>query len=111
MRVGIGAAVHFLLKNIIDKTTWDSIPSLNIIVSNPPYIPSMERLSMKSNVVGYEPHIALFVEDNDPLIFYKAIAELGKEKLHHEGKIYVEIHEDLGSAISQHFPSGRISFH
>ena len=60
---------------------------------------------MSRNVREYEPHRALFVPDNDPLIFYKAIAMFGKEHLHRAGTIYCEIHEDLGPATVELFQS------
>ena len=63
----------------------------DIIVSNPPYIRESEKESMEANVLNYEPHTALFVPDNDPLRFYRAIADFAKEKLVAGGKIYFEI--------------------
>jgi release factor glutamine methyltransferase len=60
---------------------------------------------MKENVLNYEPHVALFVPDNDALVFYKAIADFGKEKLQENGKIFVEIHENLGDAVTKVFQS------
>jgi release factor glutamine methyltransferase len=56
---------------------------------------------MQPNVVNYEPHTALFVPDNDALVFYKAMAEFGKAHLNPGGVIYVEMHEDLGEAVSE----------
>ena len=60
---------------------------------------------MPRNVLEYEPANALFVPDNDPLVFYKAIAEFGKTNLHNGGSIYTEIHEDLGEPVLQLFKS------
>ena len=71
-------------------------PKSDIIVSNPPYIPQREKGLMHDNVVAHEPHLALFVEDSNPLIFYAAIAEAGKTLLKDNGMIYVEIFEELG---------------
>jgi len=65
--------------------------SFDIIVSNPPYIKDEEKRFMSANVIDYEPHQALFVSDEDPLLFYKAIAEFAKQKLTPEGMIYFEI--------------------
>ena len=64
---------------------WD------IIVSNPPYIAEQERASMEPNVLDYEPSLALFVSDEDPLVFYKAIAEYAMKSLKNDGKLYFEI--------------------
>ena len=63
----------------------------DIIVSNPPYIPKKDKLQMHRNVKDYEPEIALFVPDNDPLVFYKAIAQFGNEHLRSNGYIYCEL--------------------
>ncbi len=63
----------------------------DIIVSNPPYIPKKDKVQMHRNVKDYEPEIALFVPDNDPLVFYKAIAQFGKEHMRSNGYIYCEL--------------------
>ena len=68
-----------------EKETWD------IIVSNPPYICEKEKADMAKNVLDYEPSIALFVPDEDPLRFYRAIAEFASLHLHHKGLLYFEI--------------------
>ena len=69
---------------------WD------IIVSNPPYIPNKEKAEILPNVLEHEPHLALFVPDHDPLLFYRKIAQWGKNHLTPNGKIYFEIHRDFG---------------
>ena len=65
------------------------------IVSNPPYIPESDRALMRPNVTEHEPDIALFVEDSDPLIFYRAIAQTGRKMLNADGRLYFEIYESL----------------
>ena len=65
------------------------------IVSNPPYIPESDRAHMRPNVTEHEPDIALFVEDSDPLIFYRAIAQTGRKMLNADGRLYFEIYESL----------------
>ena len=65
------------------------------IVSNPPYIPESDRALMRPNVTEHEPDIALFVEDSDPLIFYRAIAQTGRNMLNADGHLYFEIYESL----------------
>jgi release factor glutamine methyltransferase len=97
----LGADVNFLQLDFLDTQQWNQLPSFDIIVSNPPYIPEKDAATMHPNVLQYEPSTALFVPDNDPLIFYKAIAEFGKQYLNKGGAIYLEIHEDLGEAIMQ----------
>jgi release factor glutamine methyltransferase len=69
---------------------------LEVIVSNPPYVTFSEKLSMNDNVLKHEPHLALFVPDDDPLVFYKAIAKKGFKALMPGGKIFVEINEQFG---------------
>ena len=69
--------------------------TFDAIVSNPPYIPNSDSALMRPNVTEHEPHIALFVEDSDPLVFYRAIACTGRKMLKAEGRIYFEIYESL----------------
>jgi len=99
------ATVDFLPINFLDPDQRRQLPSIDVIVSNPPYIPQNEKIELKKNVVDYEPTAALFVPDNDPLIFYKAIAEFGYEKLNKGGAVYVEIHEHLGEQTKNLFLS------
>lgn len=69
-------------------------PIIDLIVSNPPYIPQSEIQEMHPNVKDYEPHLALFVPDRDPMIYYKAIAEMAEQYLSSNGVIYLELHEN-----------------
>ncbi|MFR9648930.1 MAG: peptide chain release factor N(5)-glutamine methyltransferase [Rikenellaceae bacterium] len=73
----------------------------DVVVSNPPYIPQSDISSMRSNVVDYEPHIALFVEDSDPLIFYRRIAESSLSLLKADGALYFEVYELLADQVVQ----------
>lgn len=73
----------------------------DIVVSNPPYIPLSERESMHINVTGYEPEIALFVDDDDPLIFYREIARSAKELLSPKGYLLFEVHETLAQETAE----------
>jgi release factor glutamine methyltransferase len=73
----------------------------DIIVSNPPYIPASDRALMRPNVTEYEPHRALFVADDDPLIFYRAIARTARKMLKSEGRLYFEIYELLSEEMRQ----------
>jgi release factor glutamine methyltransferase len=91
------APVQFLQADFLDAASWPSLPAVDIIVSNPPYIPQHNESSMLQNVLAYEPHLALFVPNEDPLVFYEAIARFAQEKLRPGGMIFVEIHEDLGA--------------
>jgi release factor glutamine methyltransferase len=95
----LGTDVRFLVIDFLNETQWQQLPAFDIIISNPPYIPGQDKLTMHENVLSYEPHMALFVPDNDPLLFYKAIARFGKTHLNPEGCIYLETHESLGDAV------------
>lgn len=75
--------------------------SLDIIVSNPPYIPQSESRSMERNVLDFEPHEALFVPDDDPLLYYRRIIDVAKIALRPHGALYFEIHPPLATALRQ----------
>lgn len=86
--------IHFLHDDILNpQNTYDVF---DIIVSNPPYVRESEKGTIKKNVLDYEPHLALFVKDNDALIFYRKIIDFAKLHLKPEGFIYFEINEALG---------------
>ncbi|MCK8141847.1 peptide chain release factor N(5)-glutamine methyltransferase [Flavobacterium sp. I-SCBP12n] len=86
--------VAFWNRNILE--TYDLEEQFDIIVSNPPYVRNLEKEEIKKNVLDNEPHLALFVEDNDALIFYKKIAELAQKNLSENGQLYFEINQYLG---------------
>ncbi len=87
-------AISFLQFDFLNKKEWGQLPLFDIIVSNPPYIPLNEKEKLDRNVTAYEPHTALFVPDNNPLVFYETINSFAKTHLKRNGKIYVETHED-----------------
>lgn len=93
--------VTFRKVDILNEPIADQ--DLDLIVSNPPYVTVSEKGSMKNNVLDHEPHLALFVQDNDPLIFYKAIAEKGFAALKPNGRIMVEINERFGNETAEVF--------
>ncbi|MEK8180957.1 peptide chain release factor N(5)-glutamine methyltransferase [Flavobacterium buctense] len=86
--------VYFRLKDILE--TQDLEQQFDIIVSNPPYVRNLEKAEINSNVLEYEPHLALFVEDNDALLFYRKITKLAKKNLYENGQLYFEINQYLG---------------
>ncbi|MTH18145.1 peptide chain release factor N(5)-glutamine methyltransferase [Flavobacterium sp. LC2016-01] len=86
--------VTFMLKNILELDILKS--DYDIIVSNPPYVRNLEKAEIKKNVLDFEPHLALFVDDNDALIFYRKIAELAQKNLLENGQLYFEINQYLG---------------
>lgn len=93
-------AIDFISTNILDVITLSAVAGLDkqfdIIVSNPPYVRNLEKAEIKPNVLEYEPHLALFVEDTDALLFYRKIAELAIKNLNSNGKLYFEINQYLG---------------
>ena len=92
-----GVSIHCKQVNILNPNEWQALGEFNIIVSNPPYITQKEASTMHTNVLSYEPHTALFVEDNDPLIFYKSIREFALSHLIQKGALFFEINEHLGA--------------
>ena len=95
--------VVFKQLDFLDERYWPDLPIFDIIISNPPYIPIHEKNKLAMNVVAFEPHLALFVPDNDPLLFYEKIATFSKTHLSGGGKIYLETHEDLAKDVADVF--------
>ncbi|WP_207492856.1 peptide chain release factor N(5)-glutamine methyltransferase [Aridibaculum aurantiacum] len=95
------ADIDFHQLNILDTDEWKQLQVYDAIVSNPPYIKANEQEQMNQNVLAYEPHLALFVPDDNALIFYEAIAEFGKQHLQEKGRLYFEINEQLGEQVVQ----------
>ncbi len=91
----LGANVLFEKKDVFADQSIGSA-KFDIIVSNPPYVTEAEREEMELNVLDWEPELALFVSDNDPLCFYRCIAILGRELLTGEGQLYFEINRAYG---------------
>jgi release factor glutamine methyltransferase len=84
----------FRLADVLDTTTWPDLPTdLDVVVSNPPYIAPQEQVLMPAHVLDYEPHVALFAEGDDPLIFYRRIAQLAAQKLRPGGVLRFECNE------------------
>ena len=84
------------------------LPEFDIIVSNPPYVCEGERVQMRENVLSYEPAEALFVPDDDPLLFYRAVARWAESRLKPSGRIYLEINERFPEQTSALFPGSTI---
>jgi release factor glutamine methyltransferase len=90
------APIQFKTLDFLDKTYWPDLGSYDIIISNPPYIAENEKTNMAGHVLDFEPHTALFVANNNPLIFYNAIANFGNTHLSSGGALFVEINQALG---------------
>jgi len=92
--------VTFISKNILEVVTLSAVEGLeqqfDVIVSNPPYVRELEKQEIKKNVLDNEPHLALFVDDNDALIFYRKIAKLAQKNLSPNGQLFFEINQYLG---------------
>ncbi|WP_396211241.1 peptide chain release factor N(5)-glutamine methyltransferase [Flavobacterium sp.] len=96
--------INFIQADILKVDDLENLSNYNsklpsqydVIVSNPPYVRNLEKSEIKPNVLEYEPHLALFVDDSDALLFYRKIAELAKKNLKENGKLYFEINQYLG---------------
>lgn len=94
-----GVNVHFVHDDILNphvKTYGRASQQFDIIVSNPPYVCESEKSDMRANVLDYEPSTALFVSDNDPLVFYRKILEFAQKALKPDGEVWFEINEKFG---------------
>ncbi|WP_428225902.1 peptide chain release factor N(5)-glutamine methyltransferase [Flavobacterium sp.] len=87
-------SITFLHQSVLDIAILNQ--SFDIIVSNPPYVRNLEKQEIKKNVLAYEPHLALFVEDTDALLFYRKIAQLAQINLEENGQLFFEINQYLG---------------
>jgi release factor glutamine methyltransferase len=104
-------AVNFIEADILDSCHAELPPDVragvsefhkfDIIVSNPPYVRELEKSQIKNNVLKHEPHLALFVKNEDPLLFYKAICEFAVHNLKPKGNLYFEINQYLGGEMKQ----------
>ncbi|CAL2084696.1 peptide chain release factor N(5)-glutamine methyltransferase [Tenacibaculum sp. 190524A05c] len=92
-------AVNFIQHDILSTTHIEN--TFDVIVSNPPYVRNLEKEEIKNNVLNNEPHLALFVEDDNPLIFYKRIADFAKDNLKQAGSLFFEINQYLGTETKQ----------
>lgn len=92
--------VNFSHKDILTNNLTD-LPQFDIIISNPPYVLESDKLKMNKNVLDFDPELALFVADENPLLFYKRITTLAVEKLNKNGRLFFEIHENFGKETKQ----------
>ena len=88
--------VKFIEADILNPSNFNLQPVIEIIISNPPYVTLYDKSQMHTNVTDFEPHTALFVPEDNPLLFYKAIADFAVEKLKPNGLLFLEINESLG---------------
>ncbi|TAG14468.1 MAG: peptide chain release factor N(5)-glutamine methyltransferase [Sphingobacteriia bacterium] len=104
--LALEARIDFMQLDFLDETNWMQLGHYDMIVSNPPYIRLQEKETMHQNVVGFEPHLALFVPDHDPLIFYRKIHAFAQQHLAKNGSIYLEINEALATEVTNLFDNG-----
>ena len=97
----LDANISFKQSDILEESKNDSLPAFNIIVSNPPYIPQNESKELETHVIAFEPNEALFVTNQDPLEFYKAILEFAEHHLLRGGMIFFETHEKYAEGVVQ----------
>ncbi|MEY3921821.1 MAG: hypothetical protein RL634_1582 [Bacteroidota bacterium] len=97
----LDAKISFKQSDILEESKNDSLPAFNIIVSNPPYIPQDESKELEKHVIAFEPNEALFVTNQDPLEFYKAIVEFAEHHLLRGGMIFFETHEKYAKGVIQ----------
>jgi release factor glutamine methyltransferase len=105
--------ITFIEADILNEATWNlffKILEFDAIVSNPPYVRQLEKTKIKPNVLDNEPHLALFVEDENPLVFYKAITNFAMCNLKTKGQVYFEINQYLGNETSQLLRDGDFEF-
>jgi release factor glutamine methyltransferase len=98
-----GVEIHFSRLDLLDPAGWGSLPDFDLIVSNPPYVRTKEKKMMKRNVLDYEPGLALFVPDDDPLIYYRGILNFAEQCLKPGGSIYCEINQYLPDEVQALF--------
>ncbi len=99
----LGLEVHFQHRDILDPAQAEELAPLDVIISNPPYITLPEKDSMEAHVLDYEPHLALFVSNNDPQQFYKAIEHFARKKLAAGGQLFLELHRDFAGETAAYY--------
>jgi release factor glutamine methyltransferase len=97
------AIIDFLQIDILNPLQRHQLPYFDCIAANPPYVPNRDKNDMSANVLDFEPHQALFVPDEEPLIFYNAIADFGLKHLLPGGDIFVEVHEKEAGNVKKLF--------
>jgi release factor glutamine methyltransferase len=97
--------IDFKVLDFLDDNNWVNLDVFDVIISNPPYIPHVEIKSMDKHVTAFEPHLALFVPDEEPLIFYKAILRFAQNHLDKNGNIFLETHENFADDVCSLFMS------
>lgn len=93
--------IHLFQGDILEANSWEILPEFDVVVSNPPYIPTSEKHLVPEHVQAHEPSLALFVESDDPLLFYRVIADFASKKLKPGGMLFFECNEFNAGAVAQ----------
>ncbi len=103
--VALETEIEFILLDFLNEEKWNEFGKYEVIVSNPPYVMQKEKETMHTRVTAHEPHLALFVPDDDSVIFYRKLADFALKHLNNGGKLFVEINESLGEQVVDLFRS------
>ncbi len=103
--LALTAVIELKAIDFLDQDQWEQLGEIDLIVSNPPYIMESEKSGMEAHVLDHEPNMALFVSDDDPLLFYRNIAQFGQTHLSTNGMVYLEINQALGKEVCDLFES------
>lgn len=98
--------IEFRCCSFLDEANWPNLPGIDLLVSNPPYISELERSSMEKNVTEWEPSLALFVPEDDPLLFYRKIRDFALNRMPAEATLYLELNQQLSEATAALFGDG-----
>jgi release factor glutamine methyltransferase len=93
------ADVKLLQLDFLDESSWEYLENYDVIISNPPYVMKEDKKLMKKNVIDHEPYMALFADDQRPLLFYDKIIAFSREHLSEEGAVFLEINEKQGAVM------------
>lgn len=107
--ITLDADVNFILLDFLDEKKWNELGMFDIVVSNPPYVKQSEKDSMHDRVTSFEPHLALFVPDNDTLLFYRKLSAFALQHLNPGGSLFAEFNEALGKEVADLFQSAGFS--
>jgi release factor glutamine methyltransferase len=102
-------SINFHHLDFLNPESWNDLPPITCLVSNPPYIPLNEKTQMATHVTEFEPGQALFVPDNDALLFYRALSRFAARQMPAGSQLFVEIHEEMGEQVPNLFRSAGLS--
>lgn len=91
--------LNFIEQDFLDESLWNKLPIFDLIISNPPYIPEKEKYKLNKSIINFEPHLAFFVPNSAPFIFYHKILKFATLHLKPKGMIFFEIHQNYGQFI------------